>query len=173
MQCTIWKHCRVKYDLADGVGDQRLECAWGQLRQETRTSLRINAVCNRQLATYRHYVVKIGRSRSRLCFLRNPFGQMNTICTSLTLTECLRCYQHIPSLLVLSQKWSKSFTKQSLRQMSTTCNLIERLRWHLCHSWHCMKRGLLGKIGDQIAGFLIDRTLMWPFPSGLRSSRKR
>ena len=94
-------------------------------------TLRINAVCNRQLATYRHYVVKIGRSRSRLCFLRNPFGQMNTICTSLTLTECLRCYQHIPSLLVLSQKWSKSFTKQSLRQMSTTCNLIEHLRWHL------------------------------------------
>ena len=28
---------------------------------------------------------------------------------------------------------------------------------------HCMKRGLLGKIGDQIAGSLIDRTLMWPF----------
>ena len=85
----------MKYDLADGVGDERLECAWGQLRQEIRTTLRINAVCNRQLATYRHYVVKIGRSRSKLCFLRNPFGQMNTICTSLTLTECLRCYHHM------------------------------------------------------------------------------
>ena len=55
----------MKYDLADGVGDERLECAWGQLRQENRTTLRINAVCNRQLATYRHYVVEIGRSRSK------------------------------------------------------------------------------------------------------------
>ena len=130
----IWKHCRVKYDLADGVGDERLECAWGQLRQENWTTLRINAVCNRQLATYRHYVVKIGRSRSRLCFPRNPFGQ--TIRTSLTLTECLRCYHHIPSLLgwnvtLLGEDRSKCFTKQSLGGKSTIYNLIERLRWHL------------------------------------------
>ena len=41
---------------------------------------------------------KLVEADQKMGFPRNTFGQ--TICTSLTLTECLRCYQHIPSLLV-------------------------------------------------------------------------
>ena len=44
----------VKYDLTDGVGDGRLESAWGQLGQETQRTLHMNTGCNRQMGSYHH-----------------------------------------------------------------------------------------------------------------------